>query len=73
MSLYAAIESVHGPLQLYFEPLKLLSFDFKADPDPAFHSFTKLFGSGSATLVKDVTLFTPKTPHNLEAAFEKLA
>ncbi len=22
---------------------------------------------------KDVTLFTPKTPHNLEAAFEKLA
>ncbi len=24
--------------RLYFEPLKLISFDFNADPDPAFHS-----------------------------------
>jgi hypothetical protein len=27
-----------GPPWLYFEPLKPLNFDFKADPDPAFHS-----------------------------------
>ncbi len=27
---------VHGPPWLYFERLKLLNFDFKADPDPAF-------------------------------------
>ncbi len=43
--------SVHGPSRLYFDPLKLQSFDFNAcpdpdpfdfnacpDPDPAFHS-----------------------------------
>ncbi len=30
--------SVQGPSRLYFEPLKLLNFDFYADPDPAFHS-----------------------------------
>ncbi len=31
---------VHGPLLLYFETLKLLNFDFNADPgpDPALHS-----------------------------------
>ncbi len=31
---------MHGPLLLYFEILKLLNFDFNADPypDPAFHS-----------------------------------
>ncbi len=29
---------VHGLPRLYFEPLKLLSFDFNADPDPDFHS-----------------------------------
>jgi hypothetical protein len=28
----------HGPPWLYFETLILLNFDFKADPDPAFHS-----------------------------------
>jgi hypothetical protein len=27
-----------GPPRISFEPLKLLSFDFNADPDPAFHS-----------------------------------
>jgi hypothetical protein len=30
--------SVHGPTRLYFKPLKLLNFDFIADPDTAFHS-----------------------------------
>ncbi len=30
--------SVHGPPRLYFKPLKLLIFDFNADPNPAFHS-----------------------------------
>jgi hypothetical protein len=30
--------SVHGPPGLYFEPLKLLNFDFNADPDSAFYS-----------------------------------
>jgi hypothetical protein len=30
--------SVHGPLRLYFEPLKLLNFDFHTDPDPAVHT-----------------------------------
>ncbi len=36
MSLQASIVRV----QLHFEPLKLLNFDFiaNADPDPAFHS-----------------------------------
>ncbi len=31
--------SVHGPLRFYFEPPKLLNYDFNADPDPdpAFH------------------------------------
>jgi hypothetical protein len=29
--------SVHGPAGLYFEPLKLLNFDFNADPYQAFH------------------------------------
>jgi hypothetical protein len=29
---------VHGPPRLYFEPIKLLSYNFNADPDPAFHS-----------------------------------
>ncbi len=37
----ASIVSVHCPLRLYYEPLKLLNFDFNADsdpdPDPAFH------------------------------------
>jgi hypothetical protein len=36
-SLQACIVSVHGHPQLYFEPLKLLNFDFNADPDPDFH------------------------------------
>jgi hypothetical protein len=30
--------SVHDPLRLYFENLKLLNFDFNADQDLAFHS-----------------------------------
>ncbi len=38
MSLQASIVSVHGPPRLYVEPLKLMNFDFNADPDPAFHS-----------------------------------
>ncbi len=29
---------MHGPLWLYFEPIKLLNFDVNADPDPALHS-----------------------------------
>jgi hypothetical protein len=32
--------SVYGHPWLVFEPLKLLQFDFNADPDPAFHSNT---------------------------------
>jgi hypothetical protein len=28
--------NAHGPPRLHFEPLKLLNFDFNADPDPAF-------------------------------------
>jgi hypothetical protein len=27
--------SVHGSPSLYFEPIKLLNFELKADPDPA--------------------------------------
>ncbi len=38
MSLQAPIMSVHGPLRLYFEPIKLLNFNSNADPDPAFNS-----------------------------------
>jgi hypothetical protein len=36
LSLHASL-SVHGPLRLHFEPLKLLTFEFNADtvPDPA--------------------------------------
>jgi hypothetical protein len=30
--------SLHVPPRLHFEPLKLLDFDFNADPDTAFHS-----------------------------------
>jgi hypothetical protein len=30
--------SIFEPLRLYFELLKLLNFDFSADPDPAFRS-----------------------------------
>ncbi len=33
LSLNAFIVSVHGPSWLLFEPLKLLYFDFSADPD----------------------------------------
>jgi hypothetical protein len=29
---------VQGPTLLYFEPIKLLNFDFNADSDPAFRS-----------------------------------
>ncbi len=38
--LHASTVSVHGPPRLHFGNLKLLSFDFNADPDPniAFHS-----------------------------------
>ncbi len=32
---HAYIASVHFPLRLNFEHLKLLNFDFNADPDPA--------------------------------------
>jgi hypothetical protein len=35
LSLHASIVSVHGPLWLHFEPVKLQNFDFNADPDPA--------------------------------------
>ncbi len=38
MRLQASISSVRGPLQLYFKPLKLLNFDFNADPDTIFYS-----------------------------------
>ncbi len=38
MSFQASILSVYGPPRLFFEPLKLLNFDFNADPVPAFHS-----------------------------------
>jgi hypothetical protein len=42
LSLHAHIVSVHSSPRLHCEPLKLLSFDFNADPDPdpAFHSNT---------------------------------
>jgi hypothetical protein len=62
LSLQASISSVRGPLKLYFEPLKLLNFDFNADPDATFYSNAnpdpKIMqihadpcGSGSATLL----------------------
>jgi hypothetical protein len=38
LSLQASVLSVHGPPWLYFEPLKLLIFEFYVDQDPAFHS-----------------------------------
>ncbi len=58
--------SVHGPLRLLFEPLKLFNFDVHADPDPnpAFNSNADPYpdpasksnadpcGYGSATLLK---------------------
>jgi hypothetical protein len=34
LSLQASIVSVHGTPWFYFQPLKLLNFDFNADPDP---------------------------------------
>jgi hypothetical protein len=37
LSLHASIVSVHDPRCLRFEPLKLLKFDWNADPDPSFH------------------------------------
>ncbi len=36
--LHTSILSVYGPPRLHFKSLKLLNFDFDADPDPAFHS-----------------------------------
>jgi hypothetical protein len=38
LNLHASIVSVQGPPLLHFELLKLLNFDFNADPDPAFQS-----------------------------------
>ncbi len=38
LSLQASIVSVHSLPRLYFEPLKLMNFDFNADLDQAFHS-----------------------------------
>jgi hypothetical protein len=40
VSFHASIVSVHNPSWPHVEPLKLLNFDFNADPDPdsAFHS-----------------------------------
>ncbi len=60
LSLYASIVSIHGPLWLYCQLLKILNFEFNADPDPAFHSNvdpachnnTDPCGFGSATLEK---------------------
>jgi len=37
LSIRASIVSVHGPPWLFLMPLKLLNYDFNADPDPAFH------------------------------------
>jgi hypothetical protein len=34
LSLLASVVSLHGFLGLYFEPLKLLNYDFNEDPDP---------------------------------------
>ncbi len=36
LTLQAPLVSAHGPPLLYFEPLKLLYFDFNADLDPVF-------------------------------------
>ncbi len=33
LSLHASIVTVHGPTWLHFEPIKLLNFDFNAQPD----------------------------------------
>ncbi len=38
MILKASMVRVHGSPWAHFEPLKLLNFDFTADPDPAFPS-----------------------------------
>jgi len=35
LNLYTSIVSVHGPLWLHFEPLKLQNFDFNVVPNPA--------------------------------------
>jgi hypothetical protein len=37
LSLYASIVSDHDPQRLEFKLLKLLNFDFNADPDSVFH------------------------------------
>ncbi len=58
MIVHAFIVSIHGPPWLNFKPLKLLTFDFSADPDPAFRicgpgsSFPKQCGSGFLALPK---------------------
>ncbi len=41
--------SVHDPPRLCFEPLKLLNFDFYADPDPVFHYNAQCRGYGSGS------------------------
>jgi hypothetical protein len=42
LSLHTSIVSVHGPLRFHSELLKLLNFDFNADPDPTFHLFIQM-------------------------------
>jgi hypothetical protein len=37
-TLHVSIESVYDPPRLNFGPIKLLTFDFDAEPDPAFQS-----------------------------------
>jgi hypothetical protein len=50
LGLQASVVSIHGPPRLYIEPLKLLNFDFDADPDPASKNNADPCGSGYATL-----------------------
>jgi hypothetical protein len=38
LSLYASIMSVHDTPRLHVEPLQILNFDFKADPDQVSHA-----------------------------------
>ncbi len=57
--------SVHGPPRLYFEPLKLLNFNFNAEQHSAFYSNKDpdkasknyAYPCGAATLVTNETKF----------------
>ncbi len=61
---YSSIDSVHGHRWLNFEPPQLLTFDFDADLDPAFHLMRAAFYSTLFTV--SVRLLLKGLGHELE-------